>query len=203
MEGFTLIDGVVALVIVLSALLAYSRGFVREALAIAGWIVAGIVAFLFAPQVEPLVKEVPVVGDFIADSCELSMIGAFTAIFAVVLIAASLITPVFSSLIQRSALGGLDQGVGFLFGVARGVLLVAIAYFVYETVVTSQNIQVIDDSRSARIFSNLTEKVEDGDPEAALGWITLQYEQLVGACDAPAQPERAEQPEPQPEQPQE
>ena len=35
MEGFTLIDGLVALVIVLSAILAYSRGLVREAMAIA------------------------------------------------------------------------------------------------------------------------------------------------------------------------
>ena len=60
MEGFTIIDGVVAVVIVLSALLAYSRGFVREAMAIAGWVVAAIVAFLFAPQVEPLVREIPV-----------------------------------------------------------------------------------------------------------------------------------------------
>ena len=34
MEGFTLIDGVVAVVILLSAILAYSRGFVREAMAI-------------------------------------------------------------------------------------------------------------------------------------------------------------------------
>ena len=33
MEGFTIIDGGVALVIVLSALLAYSRGLVREGLA--------------------------------------------------------------------------------------------------------------------------------------------------------------------------
>lgn len=185
MEGFTIIDGVVALIIVLSALLAYSRGFVREALAIAGWVVAGVLAFIFAPQVEPLVKEIPVVGDFIADSCELSMIAAFTAVFAVALIIASFITPLFSSLVQRSALGGLDQGIGFVFGVARGILLVAIAYFVYETVITSQNIQVIDDSRSARVFSRLTGKVEDGNPEQALGWITQQYEQLVGACDAP------------------
>ena len=38
MEGFTIIDGVVALVIVVSALLAYSRGIVREAMAILGWI---------------------------------------------------------------------------------------------------------------------------------------------------------------------
>src|SRR6056297_3137211 len=185
MEGFTIIDGVVALIIVLSALLAYSRGFVREALAIAGWIVAGLVAFIFAPQIEPLVKEVPVVGDFIADSCELSMIAAFTAVFTVALIIASFIAPLFSSLVQRSALGGLDQGLGFIFGVARGILLVAIAYFVYETVITSQNIQVVDDSRSARVFSRLTSKVEDGNPEQALGWITQQYEELVGACDAP------------------
>ena len=126
MDGFTIIDGVVGLFIVLSALLAYSRGLVREALAIAGWVVAGILAFIFAPQVEPLVKEVPVVGEFIADSCELSMIGAFAAVFAVALIVASLITPLFSSLVQRSALGGIDQGLGFVFGVARGVLLEAV-----------------------------------------------------------------------------
>lgn len=185
MEGFTIIDGVVALVIALSALLAYSRGLVREALAIAGWIVAGVLAFLFAPEIEPLVTELPVVGDFIADSCELSMITAFTAIFAVALIAASLITPMFSSLVQRSALGGIDQGLGFLFGVGRGILLVAIAYFVYETIVTGQDIQMIDDSRSARVFARLTEQVENQDPEAALGWITRQYEELVGACDQP------------------
>lgn len=184
MDGFTIIDGVVALFIVLSALLAYSRGLVREALAIAGWVVAGVVAFLFAPQVEPLVKEVPVVGEFIADSCELSMIGAFAAVFAVALIVASLITPLFSSLVQRSTLGGIDQGLGFVFGVARGVLLVAIAYFVYDTVISAQSIAVIDDSRSARVFSQLIGAVEEQDPEQALAWITSQYEQLVGACDA-------------------
>jgi membrane protein required for colicin V production len=146
--------------------------------------VAGFVAFVFAPQVEPLVKEVPVVGEFIADSCELSMIGAFAAIFAVALIIASLITPLFSSLVQRSALGGIDQGLGFVFGVARGVLLIAIAYFVYETVISAQSIAIIDDSRSARVFSQLTDAVAAQEPEQALGWITAQYEQLVGKCDA-------------------
>ena len=184
MDGFTIIDGVVALIIVLSALLAYSRGFVREALAIAGWIVAGIIAFIFAPQLEPLVKEIPVIGEFIADSCELSMIGAFAIVFAIALIIASLITPLFSSLVQRSALGGLDQGVGFVFGVARGILLVAIAYFVYETVASAQEIKMIDDSRSARVFSQMTGKIDDNNPEQALGWITAQYESLVGACDS-------------------
>lgn len=182
MQGFTIIDGAVALFIILSALLAYSRGFVREGLAIAGWVVAGIVAFVFAPQVEPLVTEVPVVGEFISDSCELSMIAAFAAVFAVGLIVASLITPLFSSLVQRSVLGGIDQGLGFVFGVARGVLLIAIAYFVYETVIGSQSVEMIDNSRSAQVFAQFTGKIEDENPEEALGWITRQYEQLIGAC---------------------
>lgn len=188
MSGFTIIDGVVALVIVLSALLAYSRGLVRESLAIAGWIVAGILAFLFAPQVEPLVKEIPVIGEFITDSCELSMITAFAVVFAIALVIASLITPLFSSLVKRSALGGVDQALGFVFGVARGILLVTIAYFVYDTVISAQEITMIDDSRSARVFSRLTDGIEDGNPERALGWITAQYESLVGKCDAPGTP---------------
>ena len=182
MEGFTIVDGVVALIIVVSALLAYSRGLVREGLAIAGWILAAVLAFIFAPQVQPLVKEVPVVGELISDRCELSMIAGAAAICTVVLVIAALFTPLFSSLIQRSALGGLDQGLGFLFGVARGILLIAIAFFVYETVVTSQDIAAIDDSRSARVFGKMTGTIEERDPEQALGWITLQYEELVSSC---------------------
>ena len=182
MEGFTIIDGVVALVIIVSALLAYSRGLVREAMAIAGWIVAAVCGFLFAPQVEPLVREIPVVGEFISDSCELSIIGAFAIVFTIALVVVSLFTPLFSSLVQRSVLGGIDQGFGFLFGVLRGVLLVAIAYFVYDTVITGQEFTIVDESRSAVIFSRFTGQIEEQNPEAALGWITQQYEALVGAC---------------------
>jgi len=182
MEGFTIIDGVVALIIVLSALLAYSRGLVREAMAIVGWIAAAVLAFIFAPQVEPLIKEVPVLDKFLADSCELSIIAAFAAVFAVALIVVSFFTPLFSSLVQRSALGGLDQGLGFLFGVARGILLVAVAFFVYDTVITSQTFTIVDESRSAQVFSRLTGQIEDRSPEEALGWVTQQYENLVGSC---------------------
>ncbi|MEL7163858.1 MAG: CvpA family protein [Pseudomonadota bacterium] len=182
MEGFTIIDGIVAVVIILSALLAYGRGIVREAMAIAGWIAAAVLAFLFAPRVEPLVREIPVIGDFIADSCELSIIGAFALVFAVALIVVSLFTPLFSAIVQRSALGGIDQGLGFLFGVARGLLLVAIAFFVYDTVITGQEFTMVDESRSAAVFGRFTQNIEDQNPEQALGWITQQYEALVGSC---------------------
>ena len=190
---FTLVDGGVAIIVVLSALLAYSRGFVREVMAIAGWVGATILAFIFADQVQPLIRQIPVVGDFIGDSCELSIIASFAAVFALSLVVVSIFTPLFSSIVQRSALGGIDQGLGFLFGVARGVLLVAIAFFVYQTVLTTQNIDMIDDSRSAVIFNQISGQIADQDPEAALGWITTQYEQLVGTCGA-SEPVEAEVP---------
>ncbi|HBM41993.1 MAG TPA: colicin V production CvpA, partial [Sulfitobacter sp.] len=100
------------------------------------------------------------------------------------LIVVSLFTPLFSSLVQRSVLGGLDQGLGFLFGVARGILLVAIAFFVYDTVITGQTFTMVDESRSAQVFGRFTGQIEEQNPEAALGWITTRYEALVGACGA-------------------
>jgi membrane protein required for colicin V production len=187
MEGFTLVDAGVAAIILLSGVLAYSRGFVREAMAIIGWIGATVVAFIFADQVEPLVRQIPVVGDFIGDSCELAIIAAFAAVFAIALVVVSIFTPLFSSAIQRSAIGGLDQALGFFFGVLRGILLVAVAFFVYDTIFATQQFAVIDDSRAAEVFGQLTGRIEQQNPEQALGWITEQYQQLVGGCGAPAQ----------------
>jgi membrane protein required for colicin V production len=188
MEGFTLVDAGVAAILLISGVLAYSRGLVRETMAIAGWVGAAVVAFIFADQVEPLVKQVPILGDFIGDSCELAIIAAFAAVFAVALIVVSIFTPLFASAVQRSSLGGIDQALGFFFGVLRGIVLVAVAFFVYETIFAAQDIAIIDNSRSADVFAQLTQRIEEQNPEQALGWITEQYGQLVGSCGAPAAP---------------
>jgi membrane protein required for colicin V production len=185
MDGFTLVDAGVAIIVLLSGVLAYSRGLVREAMAILGWIGAAIVAFIFAPQVEPLVRQIPVIGDFIGDSCELAIIAAFAAVFAIALVIVSIFTPLFSSVVQRSALGGVDQALGFFFGVLRGILLVAVAFFVYDTIFATQQIAMVDQSRSADVFAQLTSRIEAQNPEQALGWITGQYQDLVGSCGAP------------------
>ncbi|MBK1635695.1 CvpA family protein [Rhodovulum adriaticum] len=185
MEGFTAIDGIVAAVIVVSGILAYSRGFVREAMAILGWIVAAVVAFTFAAQAEPLMQEIPMLGDFLADSCQLSIIAAFAAVFALALVVMSIFTPLMSSIVQGTLLRGLDQGAGFLFGALRGLALVALAFFVYDTVNPTQDIPMVDNSQSAAIFERVTERIREQDPDKAWGWLTGYYEKLVGHCDAP------------------
>lgn len=65
MENPTAVDGGAALIII-SAILAFSRGLVRELMAIIGWIGAAIAAYYFAPGVQPPVKELPVVGEFLS-----------------------------------------------------------------------------------------------------------------------------------------
>ncbi len=182
MDGFTVIDGVVAVVILLSAILAYSRGLVREAMAIAGWVGAAFLAFIFAPSAQPLIKEIPVLGDFLGDSCELSIIAAFAAVFAVGLILASLFTPLFSSVVQRSALGGLDQGLGFLFGVLRGIVLVGVAFLVYDRAVAANTVPMVDDSRSAKIFASFQGNIDAAVPDDAPNWILSRYNDLTKAC---------------------
>lgn len=188
MDGFTLIDAVVAVVIVLSAILAYSRGLVREVMAIVGWIGAAVLAFIFAPAAQPLIRELPVVGKFLGDSCELSMIGAFAVVFAIGLVIAALFTPLFSSVVQRSALGGIDQGLGFLFGVARGVILVAVAFIVYDRAVAANTVPMVDNSRSAKVFANFQANIDDSIPADAPGWIVARYNDLTAECAAPAAP---------------
>jgi len=185
MEGFTIIDGVVAGVIVVSAILAYARGFVREALAIGGWIVAAIAAFVFAPNATPLIREIPHVGDFIGDSCELAVMAAFAAVFAIALVVVSLFTPVFASAVQRSAVGGIDAAGGFLFGVARGVLLVVVALIAYDRIAAQDPAAMVADSRSAQVFARLQTRVETQIPADAPGWILRRYEELTGQCAAP------------------
>ena len=187
MEGFTIVDAVVAAVILLSAILAYSRGFVREALAIAGWIAAAVLAFIFAPQAEPLIKQIPILDKFLGGSCELSVIAAFAAVFALALIVMSIFAPLFSSAVQRSALGGVDQGLGFLFGVLRGIILVAVAFVAYDRALAGSTVPVVDNSQSARIFASLQDRLNAEVPEDAPGWITARYQELVGKCGAPVQ----------------
>ena len=182
MEGFTIVDAIVAVVILISAILAYSRGFVREGMSILGWIAAAILAYIFAPKAVPLIKEIPILKDFIADSCELSVIAAFAGVLAVALVVASIFTPLFSSAVQRSALSGVDQALGFVFGVLRGLLLVAIALVIYDRVVVSDSVPMVDESRTAKIFARSSDKLDETIPNNAPEWIVARYEALVGVC---------------------
>lgn len=182
MDGFTIVDLAVAGIILLSAILAYARGLVRELTAILGWIAAAALAFALAGAVEPLVSEIPVAGPILGESCELGVIAAFAIVFALALVVLAFFTPLLSSWVRTSPLSALDQGLGFLFGVLRGLVLVAVAFLVYDRAVVGEGVREVADSRSAVIFERAQNGIEAQIPTDAPGWILERYEGLTGRC---------------------
>ena len=182
MDGFTIIDFGVIVIIAVSALLAFSRGIVREGMAIAGWIAAAILAFIFADTAQPLVRQIPYLGDILGDSCELLILASFAVIFAIALLIVSIFTPLLSSLVQKSILSGLDKNLGFIFGICRGLVLVIAAFFVYFTVMPNLKVISIETSKSATIFQYYADDFKNQNPETTLDWVRTQYDHLINEC---------------------
>jgi membrane protein required for colicin V production len=118
------VDIVVLAVIALSTLLALGRGFVKEVLSVFGWIGAAIGTFLiffYVPQVRAFANR-QIAEPLLAD------IAAAVSLFVILLIVLGFFNHAISSRIHASALGPLDKSLGLVFGLVRGIVLVALAY---------------------------------------------------------------------------
>jgi membrane protein required for colicin V production len=133
--------GVIA-IIVLSAIFAFARGFVREALSIVAWVgAAAITVYGFNPVlllVSPLVNNVL-----------LAQLIAGFGLFVVSLIVLTIATGYLARLVRASALSPIDRTLGFIFGLARGVLIVCLAYLLLDFVQPSERPAWIRDAKSA------------------------------------------------------
>ncbi len=118
---FEFADVVVVAILVISGLLAYFRGLVREILSLATWIGAAFGAMYGFPYVNVYVRNVISVQAF-ADI--LTGVG----LFLIILVVLTLLNHIISSRVRGSALGTIDKGLGFLFGFARGALLIIVVY---------------------------------------------------------------------------
>jgi membrane protein required for colicin V production len=124
----TSVDLVVLGVMLLSGLLAFARGLVREVLSIGAWLGAAVVAISFLPAIRPLV--VPYV-----PSPEWTDPTGYILLFVVSLIVFSLIAKTIGGAVRSSAIGGIDRTLGLVFGFARGAALAVVAY-IFATMVT-------------------------------------------------------------------
>lgn len=118
---FEFADVVIVVILVISGLLAYFRGLVREVLSLATWIGAALAAGYGFSYAQPYVRElitIKAVADIVTG----------VGLFVVALVILTLLNHTISGRVKESALGTLDRGLGFLFGLLRGALLVSVAY---------------------------------------------------------------------------
>lgn len=127
----TLFDVVVAGVVLLSTLLALSRGAVREVLGLLSWIGAIVVAvYAFAP-VRPMVTEA-IGNELLADVVTVAIV------FFVPFLALKIVTGLIGRAVSGGLLGPVDKLLGMAFGAARGALIVCGAYLVGMAIVADE-----------------------------------------------------------------
>src|ERR1700726_4619725 len=127
----TLLDIILIGVMLISAVLAMIRGFVREILSIAAWVIAALVTLYSFTKLLPLAKTY-FNNDVVAYAVGLG--GTFLGTLLVV----SVITVRFSDMVLDSRVGALDRTLGFLFGLARGLIIVVVAFLFFAWLVPSK-----------------------------------------------------------------
>lgn len=119
--SLTALDAIVIVVVLISAILAMVRGFVREVLSVASWVIAAVAAYVFYDDLLPVIQPY-------LQSTTVATIVAAAAIFFVALVVASYITMKIADFVIDSRAGALDRLLGFVFGGLRGGLLLVIAF---------------------------------------------------------------------------
>jgi len=128
----TLLDIFLLAVMLISGLLAMIRGFMREVLSIAAWVCSAAATLYAYPRVLPAVKGY-LNNDIIAAGVTVA------GVFLGTLIIVSVLTVRISDKILDSRIGALDRTLGFVFGLARGLLIVVIAFIFFDWLVPAKS----------------------------------------------------------------
>ena len=155
---FTLLDGIVLVVVLISAVLAMIRGFTREVFSIASWVAAAAAAYFLWDDVKPYVQR------YVEDD-NLALGVSVAGVFFLTLFIVSIITMRISDFVLDSKAGPLDRTLGAMFGVARGLLLVIIAVQFLDFFVPENQPPWIDGARTKPWLTELGNDLVNRLPE--------------------------------------
>jgi len=131
-----ILDFILGGIMLISGLLAMMRGFTREVLSLVAWGAAGLAGFfaVFTPELVELAQPY-------TQNPLISKIAVGGIAFLIVLIIMSIFSVKLADLVLDSAAGGFDRTLGFGYGLARGMLLVVIAYLFYIWLIPPDKIE--------------------------------------------------------------
>ena len=153
------VDIFISVVLLVSAILSFSRGFTSEMLGIGAWFVAGIAGFYAMPVLEPYALKYlhkPV----------LANLAVFAATALVTLVTLTLIFSRITDKVQKSVLNRLDHFLGFIFGVVRGVVILVLVYFLMMTLTPKTLEDYQKQSKTFPYLERVTDSVKEHLPES-------------------------------------
>jgi len=164
----TLFDGVLIGLMLVSGVLAMIRGFSREVLSVASWGVAALAALYFYKSLSPMAFTYT---QSISSSKTVADIASAGLIFIIVLIVVSLITMKIADFIVDSKIGALDRTLGFVFGAARGALLVVVGLLFFNWLVPDNQPGWVANAKSKPMLESIGEGIVQllpDDPEKSI-----------------------------------
>ena len=149
----TILDGVVLGVALFSAVLAMVRGFSREVLSLASWGGSAYAAYKLHGLLVPYAAQY-------TTSNTVALAASAAIVFLVALIVISFITMKIADFIIDSRIGALDRTLGFIFGAARGILIVVVAMMFFNWLVDPpQRPDWITNAKSKPVIDDLGSKL--------------------------------------------
>jgi membrane protein required for colicin V production len=158
--GLQLLDFILIGIMLISGVLALMRGFTRELLSLVAWGLAALAAYIAIKQqsfIDYAMAKVPYLG-----TPTLAMVAVGATAFLIVLIVVSVISVKISDMVVDSALGAFDRTLGFIYGLARGLVLVAIAYQFYGWFLKPDSQQAwVREARTLPLIKSVGDKLRD------------------------------------------
>ena len=133
-------DVIILVLILISALFAFFRGFSLELLSISVWIISFFGSYAYGNN---LVNFFNKIVNNILISTAISYVLAFLIIFVIF----SFLTRKFSVFIKDSYVGLIDKSLGFIFGILRGYVIVSLCFFLFDYFYNGKRLEFIDNSK--------------------------------------------------------
>ena len=131
MEQLNNLDVIFLIITGISALVGIARGMTKELLSLVGWILAAVSLFYLVPMLNPYMEQ------YVASKL-LSNIVTAMAVLIVFSIIWILTADKLASSVRSSKLGAIDRILGFVFGVARGALIVVLIALMLSTMAPNE-----------------------------------------------------------------
>ena len=133
-------DVIILVLIFISALFAFFRGFSLELLSISVWVISFFGSYAYGVN---LINFFNKIINNILISTAISYVVAFLIIFVIF----SFLTRKFSVFIKDSYVGLIDKSLGFIFGILRGYIIVGLCFFLFDYFYKGKRLKFIDNSK--------------------------------------------------------
>ena len=164
-------------IVLISGLIALSRGLIKEVLSIVGWVLSGFAVVWLLPVVTKITTQY-VTNGLIA--------GLLSAIFILILFMVIwiLVTESFIGKIRTSKLNGLDRILGLFFGVIRAFLLIILVYILMSWCIpVDKQPEVMQKSKYYQIAGNFAKPIEDLIPQETLDLIKKKTDEYISTTE--------------------